>query len=80
MASMVISISAWGSEGGGGGFLLFDLAGVAPSFFFFLPKRPPKPLITASEALVGGASVEEELEASHKPVYVPAASLGVVRR
>jgi len=58
VTSMVISISAPGTEGGGGGLedeVAFGLLAGASSFFFFLPKRPPSPLTMACEALVGGS-------------------------
>src|SRR4030095_14716283 len=59
VTSMVISISAPGTEGGGGGLEdteaeFGSLAG-ASSFFFFLPKSPPSPFTMACEALVGGS-------------------------
>ena len=59
VTSILISISAPGTEGGGGGLedaeaAFASLAGRS-SFFFFLPKRPPRPFTMACEALVGGS-------------------------
>src|SRR5580765_8972934 len=59
VTSIVISISAPGTEGGGGGIedaeVAFRSLARSSSFFFFLPKRPPRPFATACEALVGGS-------------------------